>query len=44
MQPVKVIEKGKLRFAPEVSRNAQQAVGLEPEIISGEIVYRRIYK
>jgi hypothetical protein len=44
MQAVEVIEKGKFRFAAQVSGYTQQAIGLEPEIIRGEIVYRRIYK
>jgi hypothetical protein len=44
MQAVEVIEKGKFRPAAKVSRDAQQAVGFKPEIIRGEIVYRRIYK
>jgi hypothetical protein len=44
MQPVEVIEKGKFRLAPKVSGDTKQPIGLNPEIIRREIVYRRIYK
>lgn len=44
MEAVEVIEEDEVGFAAEVSGYTEQAVGLEPEVVGGEVVDRRIDK
>ena len=39
---VEVVEEFKISFVPEKTCDGEQAVGLEPEVIGGKIIYRRI--
>jgi len=43
-QSVEIIEKLKFSPATQIPCDAQQPVGFYPEIISGKVIYRRIYK
>ncbi len=44
MDTVEVIEELEIRLAAQDSCGAQHTIGLEPKIIGGKVIYRRIYK
>jgi hypothetical protein len=44
MQPIEIVEELKIRLAAQISCDTQQAVGLQPEVVGGKVIDRRIHQ